>query len=859
MPVADESTGGAPEVARGFILQATYRIQDGAPVVHLYGILESGGTFLVRDGRETPHFYVRRADAARARELGAARQRGTARRTFDGGPVVRVEVAVPPDAPPLRDRLQEHGIRTFEADVRFAVRYLIDRGVRGGCEIAGASTPGERITRVFDDPELRPADVEVTPSVLSLDIETDPAGRRLLAVALHGAGADEVYVVDPAGRALPDGAIGCAGEREALDAFAARVRELDPDVLTGWNVVDFDLKVLDRIAGRTGAPLELGRDAGPMRLRPPRGWFGSGEASIPGRLVLDGMDLVRGAFLRFDDYTLDRVASEVLGEGKVALGGAGGSADARGRDAGGGRHPASGRDGDADGGGRDPASDRDPDGGRHPASGRDDAGDRHPASGRHPASSRHPASGRDAAGGGRAEAIQARYHDDLETFVDYARTDARLALEIVRKLDLVTLAMARSRLTGMTPDRVSASIASFDFLYLAALGRRGVVAPTVRSDDARVSRHQAGGDVFEPVTGIHENVWVFDFRSLYPSVIRTFNIDPLGYVEHPAPGDAVVRLSDDAAFRRGDAILPAMLDELFPRREAAKRAGDAVASQAVKILMNSFYGVLGTPACRFHNVAVANAVTGMGRRLLRWSKRWFQERGFEVLYGDTDSLFVRSGLSVDEARDAGPRLARELNEAVAAHVSSEWHVTSRLDLEFEKLYVKLVLPSVRRGRGGARKRYAGLVDGRDGVEFVGMEVVRRDWTELAKGVQRELYARLFAGEPVDGYLADTVAALRRGELDDKLVYRKGLRKRPAAYTASTPPHVAAARKSRLRSRVVSYLMTVAGPEPLDALANAPDREHYVDKQVRPVAEPVLAALGLDFDRVVGDDEQLSLF
>ena len=609
---ADRATAATAEAARGFVLQATYRIEKGAPVVHLYGVLEGGGTFLVRDGRETPHFYVRRADAARARELGAARQRDTARRTFDGEPVVRVAVAVPPDTPPLRDRLQEHGIRTFEADVRFAVRYLIDRGIRGGCEIAGASTPGERIARVFDDPDLRPADVTVTPSVLSLDIETDPAGRRLLAVALYGQGTDEVYIVDPAGRALPDRAIGCAGEREALDAVAARIRELDPDVLTGWNVVDFDLKVLDRIAGRTGARLDLGRDAGPLRLRPPRGWFGSGEASIPGRLVLDGMDLVRGAFLRFDDYTLDRVASEVLGEGKVALGD-GGSADAS--------------SGDADGGGRHPGG-----------------------------------------GGDRAEAIQARYRDDLETFIDYARTDARLALEIVQKLDLVTLAMARSRLTGMTPDRVSASIASFDFLYLMALGRRGVVAPTVRSDDARVSRHQAGGDVFEPVTGIHENVWVFDFKSLYPSVIRTFNIDPLGYVETPAPGDAVVRLSEDTAFRRGDAILPAMLDELFPQREAAKRAGDAVASQAVKILMNSFYGVLGTPACRFHNVAVANAVTGMGRRLLRWSKRWFEERGFDVLYGDTDSLFVRSGLPVDEARDAGPQLARELNEAVAAHV-----------------------------------------------------------------------------------------------------------------------------------------------------------------------------------------------
>ena len=784
MQNADDATVATTEAARGFILQATYRIENGAPVVHLYGVLEGGGSFLVRDRREIPHFYVRREDAARARDLGAARQLDTPQRTFDGEPVVRVDVSVPQDAPRLRDRLREHGIRTFEADVRFAVRYLIDRDIRGGCEIAGASTPGERITRVFDDPELGPAQVAVSPSVLSFDIETDPAGRRLLAIALYGEGADEVYIVDHGGRPLPDRAIGCAGEREALDAFAARVRELDPDVLTGWNVVDFDLKVLDRIAGRTGAPLQLGRDAGPIRLRPPRGWFGSGQASIPGRLVLDGMDLVRGAFLRFDDYSLDRVASEVLGEGKVALG-----------------------------------ADR----------------------------------------GNRAEEIQARFRDDLDTFADYARTDARLALQIVEKLDLVTLAMARSRLTGMTPDRVSASIASFDFLYLAALGKRGIVAPTVRSDDARVSRHQAGGYVFEPVTGIHENVWVFDFKSLYPSVIRTFNIDPLGYVANPAPGDAVVRLSDDAAFRRGDAILPAMLDALFPQREAAKRAGDAVASQAIKILMNSFYGVLGTPACRFHNVAVANAVTGMGRRLLRWSKRWFEERGFDVLYGDTDSLFVRSGLSPEEARRAGRRLARELSDAIAAHVRAEWKVTSRLDMEFEKLYRKLVLPSVRHGRAGARKRYAGLVDGRREVEFVGMEVVRRDWTELAKDVQRELYARLFAGEPVDGYLADTVAALRRGELDDKLVYRKGLRKRPAAYTASTPPHVAAARKSRRPSRVVSYLMTVAGPEPLDALANAPDREHYVDKQVRPVAEPVLAALGLDFDRVVGDDDQLSLF
>ena len=781
--------GERERAARGFILQASYRLRNGSPVVQLYGALEGGGTFLVRDHRQTPHFHIRRTDAAKARRLGAARQYETGKHTFQGARVVRVDVPTPQDAPPLRDRLQAEGVRTFEADVRFAVRYLIDRDIRGGCAILGPHTKGERVTRVYDNPVLAPADVRLAPSVLSFDIETDPKATRLLAIAVYGetpAGrVDEVYIVDGQGRSMPAGAIGCPTESEALDAFAARVRALDPDVLTGWNVIDFDLAALLRFARRLKRPLRLGRDDGAVRVRPARGYFGSGDATVPGRLVLDGMDLVRGAFVRMEDYSLNGVARAVLGEGKVALG----------------------NDGD-----------------------------------------------------NRAEAISARYQDDLETFANYARADARLALEIVEKLDLVTLAFARSRLTGTTPDRVAASIASFDFLYLAALRKRRIVAPSVRSGDARVSRHQAGGHVFEPVTGIHNNVWVFDFKSLYPSVIRTFNMDPLAFAPPSAASAAShIRVSDEAAFRRGDAILPSILDGLFPQREAAKKAGDSVASQAIKILMNSFYGVLGTPACRFHNVAIANAVTGIGRHLLQWSKAWFEARGFDVLYGDTDSVFVRSGMDVAEARTAGPELAAAITEAVGAHIRGRWDVASRLEMEFEKLYRKLFLPPVRHGSAGARKRYAGLVDGQAAVEFVGLEVVRRDWTELAKDVQRELYARLFANRPVEDYLARTAAALRAGELDAKLTYHKGLRKAPAAYTANTPPHVAAALKSQRNGRIVAYVVTVAGPEPLDALEHEPDREHYLNKQVRPVAAPVLGALGLDFDRAVGDDRQTTLF
>src|SRR5581483_4192043 len=254
------------------------------------------------------------------------------------------------------------------------------------------------------------------------------------------------------------------------------------------------------------------------------------------------------------------------------------------------------------------------------------------------------------------------------------------------------LAFARSQLTGMTPDRVAASIASFDFLYLTELERQKIVAPTVRSDDSRVHAAQLGGYVLEPRAGLHTNVWVFDFKSLYPSIIRTFNIDPLSYVARPDPGADLIQVPD-GAFRRAPAILPSMLDELFPRREAAKKAGDDVASHAIKILMNSFYGVLGTPACRFFNPALANSITGTGREMLLWSKRWFESAGFEVLYGDTDSLFVRSRSSDPEAACAeAQRLVVALNEELVRYISEQWRVRSRLELEFEKLYLKLFLP-----------------------------------------------------------------------------------------------------------------------------------------------------------------------
>jgi len=767
---------------RGFILDPTYRIERRRPVVHLSGRLESGESFLVRDDREVPHFYVADVDAQRAAALGA-RVKPSQRLTLAGEPVARVEVDIPSQTPPLRERLASNGVRSYEADVRFAMRFLIARGIRGALAIDGAWEPGRGIARVYHNPELTPADWTPRLEVLSFDIETDPKARRLLSIALHGCGVSEVLLFCPRGYTAPAGALPFAKERDVLRAFCARVRELDPDVVTGWNVVDFDLRVLDGLARRFGVPLELGRGPGGLRLRESRAPWGTLEAHVPGRVVLDGIRLLRGSFVKMDEYGLDFVAREVLGEGKLV----------RGHD--------------------------------------------------------------------RAEEIVDAFLHDREKFVAYNLTDARLVCEILERLKLVELAVERSFLTGMPIHRVAGSIAAFDFLYLSELGRRGIVAPSVAADDAEVSAN-LGGEVLEPEPGLYRNVLVFDFKSLYPSIIRTFQIDPLGYLPASAGDDSIIA-PNGAAFRRQPGILPQLIDELFPRREAAKAAGDAVASHAIKILMNSFYGVLGTPACRFYRPELASAITAFGREILRWAKARLENAGHRVLYGDTDSLFVLSG--EDDATavwELGRRLVAELNRDVAHHVREKWRVESRLELELEKLYHRLLLPPMRHGRGGARKRYAGLVGEGDDAEvvFTGMESVRRDWTELAKRVQRELYERLFHDREVGEYLRRVVADLRQGKLDEQLVYRKALRKGLQEYTATTPPHVAAARKMSGRSgRLIAYVMTTDGAEPADERRSPIDHEHYVDKQVRPVAEPVLGILGLDFARAIGDDAQLELF
>jgi len=317
-----------------------------------------------------------------------------------------------------------------------------------------------------------------------------------------------------------------------------------------------------------------------------------------------------------------------------------------------------------------------------------------------------------------------------------------------------------------------------------------------------------------------------------------------------------------ARFSKEVNILPELIAELWEERERAKVEDNRALAHAVKIIMNSFYGVLGSSGCRFFSPQLASSITRRGHEIIGRSRDFIEERGLTVLYGDTDSLFVLLDPQLDagSAKRAGGELAAALNQYWRDTLREEYGIASHLEVEQESLFERFLMPAVRGAAKGSKKRYAGTVRGADGAAGLvikGLESVRTDWTPLARTFQKELLRRVFADEPFAGYIKETCARLAQGELDGQLVYAKRLRRPLAQYHKNVPPHVQAARKMKNPGRTVRYVMTAAGPEPVDGRAIKPDYAHYMEKQLKPAADGILHFLGTGFEQVT--EEQLSIF
>ncbi len=456
----------------------------------------------------------------------------------------------------------------------------------------------------------------------------------------------------------------------------------------------------------------------------------------------------------------------------------------------------------------------------------------------------------------KIEEIDRQFKEDKVSLAEYNLQDAVLVTDIFKKTGLIELSVRRAQISGLLMDQLGMMTAAFDHFYLPRLHKAEFVAPNLK--DIHVSEHAAGGYVIEPKPGIYENVIVLDFKSLYPSIIQTFKIDPYSLLMKDV--DTIETLNG-YRFSSSLHILPDFIDELMKMRDTAKKKKDKQLSQAIKILMNSFYGVMGSYGCRFYHPDLPRAITGTGHKLLLSSKEYLEKKNLKVIYGDTDSLFVMlNDISSEDGETQGKKVVKELNSYWKNKLKKEFKVESYLELEYEKYYKKFIITPARGAEIGAKKRYAGLVnkDGKENIEFVGMEFVRSDWTKLAKEFQIELYEKVFKGEDVDEWIRDVIQKLKSGKLDDKLIYRKRLRKEVEDYTKNVPPHARAAKLLNEPRDVVYYAITQRGPIPIELKHNDFDYDHYIEKQLKPIADSVLSLLGKNFDAIIGNN-QLSFF
>ncbi|MCB9594496.1 MAG: DNA polymerase II [Sandaracinaceae bacterium] len=726
------------------------------------------GPVCVRIRDHEARFFVERDVATEA-----GTREATDLRTMDGAPVDAVRFGELRAMRAEAERLRARGTPGWEVDVKPVDRFLMERLITAGCVATGEVIARAGYEEMID-PVLEPAEVAPALRVASFDVESEGVDGPLLCVAIVEGDEERVFVRG-AGPALP-GVSYFPDEKATLEAFLDHVRRSDPDVLIGWNVVEFDVDYLERRCRRNGVPFRLGRGRDVARVLQGNRPNAPAVAIVPGRVVLDGIATMRAATWSFERWSLEHVAQKLLGRGKAI----------------------------------------------------EKTGD-------------------------KLQEILRMYRDELPKLIEYNLEDCRLVRDIFREARVLEFAIERQRLTGLTMDRRAGAVAAFDYLYLPRLHQRGRVAPTTEhKSDALAS---PGGFVMGSDPGLFENVLVMDFKSLYPSLIRTFLVDPLGLATADASG---VEGFGGARFHREQHILPGLIESLWNARAEAKRIGDAALSQAIKIQMNSFYGVLGSPGCRFFDPRLASSITRRGHEILRTTRAWIEERGHRVIYGDTDSLFVHLGAEAGDAAACealGAKLVTELNDRWRANVRERFDVESALELELETVFVRFVMPTMRGSDVGSKKRYAGVANGK--LVIKGLEAIRTDWTPLARSFQKELLRRVFADQPYAAWIRELSQQLFRGELDEQLVYRKRLRRDLDSYTKNVPPHVAAARQLERARGTIEYVITTRGPQPLERVSAPLDYQHYLERQLAPAADVVLPLLGDDFMRHGG--RQLSLF
>ncbi len=816
------------------VLDIDYRIVNEFPVIRIFGKGNDGKPVCAfyegGPDKYLPYFYVdSEIDMKKVLEgEGNVKRAEVVKRFLPVGyrkgkkDVWKIVLKNPAKTPEIRDRLKAKGFDVYEADIPFKYRFMADFGIEG---MDWVSVDDEKPVNTNTVNVNKKIVLESIKSVkreccdlkyMAFDIEcvslkegTVPDSKRdpviMISVVFshpHKGNKSMVMATRPG-----KGAKNYEDEEKMLEAFRDLILDYDPDVLTGFNIKNFDLPyILERMEKKDIAPT-FGR----CKKRVTAKKFASRyRVNITGRIIADSFEIVKHDF-SMKRYDLDSVSRKLLNASKESV-----------------KHS-------------------------------------------------------------EIEGLWKGDQEGYEKLINYCLKDSQLAMNLLLKLNLLDKYFALAKTSGTLLQDIldSGETLRIENLLLREFNLKGFMLPC-RPDASEISKRQKqrkkelkGGFVIEPKKGLHSSVAVLDFKSMYPSLIRTFNICPTTLVAEEEVEGSVVSPSGSKfvpkELRKG--IIPDILERLMKDRGAVKkklkseseegRKRELNAEQlALKIMSNAFYGHFGYPRARVYKLEIGNSITSFGRETILRTKEFVEKKfGYEVVYGDTDSVMVEIGKEdIEENRKIGDEISTEVTKKLKGI----------MELEFEKLF-KRFLPLTK-------KRYAAWSwektrEGwKDKIETKGIETVRRDWCDLVSETTRRVLEIILKESDIKkavNYFNGIAKGVTERKIPiQKLVITKRLTKKPSRYVG-VQPHAELAKKISKRSPAeapgigdrIGYVI-IKGLDLLSKRTEDPmyviekgleiDSKYYIENQLLPPVERIFSALDVSKTELLGKGKQISI-
>jgi DNA polymerase, archaea type len=804
-----------------------YKIQDGRVNVYMYGKHENGQKICVII-EHAPFFYadVERIDTEqftkRIQDLKIDSQPEPAKVT-GWEPVEqqflgkkknfwKIYTNFPKAVPTISKEIQKWGVECYEHNILFVHRFLRDTGiipttlVEAECELIKSPirVPTYKASSVKD---LGKEELQKW-KILAIDIETyaetkeiNPQKNPILMIAFYGVDEEEKeFKKVITWKKFPnnlDYLEYVSDEAVLLERTREIILNYNPDILTGYFSDGFDLPYIDVRADKHRVKMDLGMDHSNLFTGSS---FKEGDAKIRGILHLDMLKFIKyifGGNLKTDSYSLNAVSEELLGNKK--------------------------HDVNLD----------------------------------------------------KLAHIWDHQPEKLVDFCEYNLHDSHLTYQLCRNLlsDMIEF----TKIVGLPPfDVTRMRFSRLVENYIMKRGMEyGIVAPNKPGKyelEQRMEERIQGAFVKEPIPGVYKNIGVFDFRSLYPTIITAHNIGPEGFQCDCCSSLERVPEREEYWFcQKEKKFLPMVLEELILRRvdikrliNDAKQKGDGTKilearSYALKILANSFYGYLGFFGARWYSLPSAASTTAYARDYIQETIKKAEARGFSIIYGDTDSMFLLLGDKI-------------LDEAFEFMNSVNFDLPGHMELEFEGQYVSGIFVAQKGSDKGAKKKYA-LLDAEGGVKITGFEVVRRNWSKVAKEVQKKVLDLVLRGKTDEAvvFVKQKVKELKEGSVDTSQVIIKTQITKDLSKYNSIGPHVAVALEMAAKGEnvgpgtVVEYVV-VRGSGLVRERARIAssiqkgeyDPAYYLNHQIIPAVMSIFEVLGLQEDEIFSDSSQKGL-